>query len=68
MDKSPEFVAKLAQSWSIANEIEFKYILPGNSTQNAYIKRVNKTYRGGILDAYFFDNIDEVRERLHKHG
>ena len=42
-----------AQAWSIANEIEFKYIQPGKPTQNA---------RGGILDAYLFDSIDEVRE------
>lgn len=63
-DNGPVFAAIIAQKWSEMNKLEFQYLQP--PTQNAYIERFNKTYRESVLDAYLFDNLDEVREVSQK--
>ncbi len=65
-DNGPEFISKEFEQWCKANEIEHQFTQPGCPTQNAFIERFNGSYRRGVLDAYMFRNLTEVRQITEK--
>jgi putative transposase len=61
VDNGPEFTCFEFTEWCHSKNIKINYIQPGRPMQNAYIERFNKTYRQDVLDAYLFENLEQLR-------
>jgi putative transposase len=61
VDNGPELRAQAFLDWCAAHGIVVRFIQPGEPQQNAFVERFNRTYRHEILDAYVFDNLEQVR-------
>jgi putative transposase len=61
-ENGPELIAEAPTSWCEAQGIALQHIAPGKPNQNAFIERFNRTYRDGVLNAWVFTSLTEVRQ------
>ena len=66
VDNGPEFTSVTFMDWCHKRRIEIWYIQPGKPSQNGYIERFNKTYRGEVLDVRRFENLIQVKEHTYE--
>ncbi|RAJ81982.1 integrase-like protein [Chitinophaga dinghuensis] len=57
----PEFISNQLQQWCHDRNIQLQLIKPGKPVQNAFIERNKGSLRRGMLDAYHFFTLAEVR-------
>lgn len=65
-DNGPEFLAQARQDWGKTNRVLIDHIQLGRPTQNAFLERLNRTYRNEVLNLYLFRSLEEVRELTAK--
>lgn len=65
-DNGPEFLSQAFCSFCTKHDITIQYIQPGKPSQNGFIERFNRTFRGDVLDAYLFNDISQVRILANK--
>lgn len=72
LDTGPEFIVHAQVQLAKSKGIALNHIQPGKPTQNAYVERVNRTYRTEVLDCYVIDSLQEVRDMtadwLHRYN
>ena len=66
VDRGPEFTSAALALWCETNSVELELTQPGKPTQNSFIERFNGSYRRGVLDAWVFIDLDQVREETER--
>ena len=61
VNNGPERTAQAFVECCDRHTIELRYIQPGKPDRNAYIERLNSSYREEVLRAYVFESLEQVR-------
>lgn len=63
-DSGTEFTSRAVLKWAGDNDVEWHYIDPGKSQQNAFIESFHGSLRDELLNEELFDTLDDARRKL----
>jgi len=61
VDNGPEFISTKLTMWCEEHGIILQFIQPGRPMQNGFVERFNGSFRRAVLDAYLFEDLNQVR-------
>ena len=64
VDNGPEFVSRSLDWWAYWNQVELDFSRPGKPTDNAFIESFNGKFRNECLNAHWFMNLPDARDKL----
>ncbi len=63
-DHGTEFTSNAILAWSKDHRVEWRYIAPGKPTDNGFIEAFNSKLRAECLNAHWFMDLADAREKL----
>ena len=66
VDNGPEFISHRLDMWCKEHKISLAFIQPGKPMQNGFVERCNGNIRKELLNAFVFNNLDDVREKAEE--
>jgi putative transposase len=63
-DNGSEFTSQVLDLWAYHNQVKIDFSRPGKPTDNAYVESFNGTLRAECLDAHWFGDLSEARQRI----
>ena len=63
-DNGSEFTSQVLDLWAYHNQVKIDFSRPGKPTDNAYVESFNGTLRAECLDAHWFGDLVEARQRI----
>ena len=63
-DNGTAFISRAILKWAGETDVDWHYIDPGKSQQNAFIESFNGSLRDALLNEKIFDTLDDARRIL----
>jgi putative transposase len=63
-DNGSEFTSQVLDLWAYHNQVKIDFSRPGKPTDNAYVESFSGTLRAECLDAHWFGDLPEARQRI----